>query len=70
MMLIWAWLSVTDMKLASLSTLSCKAKGRLANALQVLPVVDMVSGALILVQLLVPVQHNHVGQLGPKCSPA
>ena len=35
----------------------------LGIALQVLPVVDMVS-AIILVQIPEPVQHSHVGQLG------
>ena len=30
LLLIWAWVSVTYMKLASLSTLSCKAKAGLS----------------------------------------
>ena len=43
--------------------LELQGKGHLVSALQVLPVVDMVS-ATILVQLLELVQHSHVGQLG------
>ena len=46
--------------------LELQGKGRLVTALQVLPAVDLVSGAIVLVQLLEPVQHSHVGQLGQR----
>jgi hypothetical protein len=44
--------------------LELQDKGQIVSSRQVLPVVDMASGDTILVQLLEPVQHNHVGQLG------
>ena len=44
--------------------LELQGKGHIVSALQFLPVVGMASGAIILVQVLEPVQRNHVGQLG------
>ena len=46
---VWAWHSVADMKLATRSTF---------------PMVDIVNGAITIVQLLDPVQRTLVRQLG------
>ena len=56
MLLVWEWLAATDMKLASLSTLSCKAKATLSVLFRFFQWLTW----SVVPKLFEPVQRNHV----------